>query len=1001
MQGRMNARSRVMRATILVSALILPVSAAGAQQAPPSPDVPQPVMSMGQPPRWQPYGAALAVGDRTGNGTAGSVLLGVHHPIMNPVVGLLGVSGEAYAIGGGGFAGEGIRALATSPLLALGVGADWNIERRRVDFMLSYQTAIFRGGLLRHGSMLRLDWLPTRGRSFAAGITVPLLQPFAGRTRPRHTDAELPDPIDLDAARRGSLPVAADAALGEVERAMASLQVYDNLYLVRDVETLRASPSFADAQRNYELGLARAFAAATGDSASGQRIAARARAALLDEVLIPYDSLFGQVKDEPQVAGLTGNARHALERWLRDSSGVSSAARDAALRVSERWLAMVERLHDRLLDRWDDDSREVWLPLQLALSLDQYDDQAEVDSLLSRFVGRPFTDHNALTMLRSTDLALEIARTIYATRDYHVLWIHDFTGRRENTGTVDNVSYEMVANAYLPALTEAVKRYDQTGKMPVYMIMLDQFFYEPRDGRLFMNMLEDPLGASMDLPGDNAERVAHLRQRQAELRAAVAASARLQADARRHGGDRWLHDLVKVNVNITHPSDFSFRSISILPPLPFTTDNIMRDHRKIVLYDLNEADPYAGEMLLTGIGIGEHYASDTWEDRGFRLRGPATLEARAALRRLLLANGFKESEIPLPLQAMANLPAAEERAALGDYVGRALQVQNEVGFGSKQSSVARALLYDLAQPGSVVIVPDPLWLSDQWAGMLAAAAARGARVHVIAPALANAPSPQPPLMALSHDIMARLLEIRSTLADRLRTSGGELRVGIFAAQAHADDADGKRREVREGLDRAPWIRDLIPFDAQTLAVLNQAEAQTARSLQRAPDIAEDERRRPPQLHQKTQVIARPGAIAALVRRPGWDRVVARSMEVQAAQSADFAQQLGYVTPDVDSLATRATDALLGNWEADIPEAERKRVSFYFTLGTHNEDPRGMMLDGEATFVVSGLPAAAGLVDLYYLMARSTWVTTKPELDRLLPEPSDFWRRIAAIARAAL
>jgi hypothetical protein len=100
MQGRMNAKSRVMRATILVSALALSVSAAGAQQAP-APDIPQPVMSMGQPPRWQPYGAALAVGDRTRNGPAGSVLLGVHHPIMNPVVGLLGASAEAYAIGAG------------------------------------------------------------------------------------------------------------------------------------------------------------------------------------------------------------------------------------------------------------------------------------------------------------------------------------------------------------------------------------------------------------------------------------------------------------------------------------------------------------------------------------------------------------------------------------------------------------------------------------------------------------------------------------------------------------------------------------------------------------------------------------------------------------------------------------------------------------------------------------------------------------------------------------
>jgi hypothetical protein len=951
-------------------------------------------MSMGQPPRWQFYGAALAVGDRTRNGPAASALLGAYHPIMNPVVGLLGVSGEAYGIAGGGFAGEGIRALASSPMLALGAGLDWNIERRRVDFMLSYRTAIFRGGLLGRGSMLRLDWLPTRGRSFAAGISVPLLQPFAGRTRPRHTDAERPDPVDLGAERRESLPAGAESALADVERAMTALRVYDNLYLVQDVETLRGSPSFADAQRIYEGGLARAFAAAAGDSATGARIAARARAGLLDDVLIPYDSLFGQVKDEPQVAGLAGNAQRSLERWLRDSSSVAPAVRDVVLRVNARWLGMVERTHDWLLNRWNDDSRKVWLPLQLALSLEQYDDQVEVDSLLTRVVGRPFTDHNALTMLRSTDLALEIARSIYAARTYHVLWIHDFTGRREKTGTVDNVSYEMVANAYLPALTEAVKRYDQTGTLPVYMIRLDQFFYEPRDGRLFMTMLEDPLGASMDLPGDNAERVAQLRERQADLRAAVAASTRLQADARRNGGDRWLHDLVKVNVNITHPADYAYRSVSIVPPIPFTTDNVMRDHRKIVLYDLNEADPYAGEMLLTGIGIGEHYASSTWEDRGFRLRGPATLEARAALRRLLLANGFKATEIPVPLRAVASVPAVEQRAALGDYVGRALQVQNEVGFGSKQSSVARALLYDLAQPGSVVIVPDPLWLSDQWAGMLAAAAARGARVHVIAPALANAPSPQPPLMAMSHDIMARLLEIHSALADRLRRSGGELRVGIFAAKAHADDASGKRREVREGLDRAPWIRDLIPFDAQTVAVLNAAETQTAQTLQQSPDIAEDERNRPPQLHQKTQVIARPGAIAALVRRPGWDRVLARSMQAQATQTASFAEQLGYVTPDVDTLATRSTDTLLRGWEEDIPEAERKRVSFYFTLGTHNQDPRGMMLDGEATFVVSGLPAAAGLVDLYYVMARSTWVSSEAELDRLLPPPSDFWRRVA-------
>jgi hypothetical protein len=61
----------------------------------------------------------------------------------------------------------------------------------------------------------------------------------------------------------------------------------------------------------------------------------------------------------------------------------------------------------------------------------------------------------------------------------------------------------------------------------------------------------------------------------------------------------------------------------------------------------------------------------------------------------------------------------------------------------------------------------------------------------------------------------------------------------------------------------------------------------------------------------------------------------------------------------------------------------------------------MMLDGEATLVVSGIPAAAGLVDLYYQMARSNWITTPAELDRLLPPPSGWMRRLAKLIRPSL
>lgn len=955
---------------------------------------------MGQPSRWQPYAAALALGDRGDDAPAAHLLAGLHHPILNPVTGLLGASGEGYVTTNGPFAGGGLRALATSRVFALAAGADWNVSARRVDFILSYQTAIVRGGLLGRGSMLRLDWLPTRGRTLGAGITLPLAQPFAGRTRPRRTDTDLPPHAARRTAASAIGLVGADALLDTVASAASLLRAYASLYSDDDVRAVRNGAGFADAARLYHASLERAFGRVTGNAADGTRIADHARAGALGLLVLPYDALFGQGKERDDLEPLAAAADSGFARWLNDSSGIAPGSRSAVHAVHARWLDILLGVHDSLRARWKD-SRTLWLPLTLALTPEQYDEQTEVDSLVARVVGRPFTDGNALSLLRSSDLPLEIARSIFAARDYHLLWTHDFAGRREGTGTVDNVSYEMVSDVYLPALTAAVKRYDATGRMPVYMILLDQFFYEPRDGRLWMSILEHPLDASMRLPGDNATRETHLRERQEELRAAVASSARLQAEAARSGGDDWIHRTVKVHVSVPHPADFSFRSHEILPAIPFTPDNVMRDHRKIALYDLNEANPFGGAMLLMGVGIGEHYASATWEDRGYRIRGPAALEARDAARRLLRANGFSEADIPAPLREVTNSAAVERRMNARDYVGRAIQVHNDVGFGGKQASVVRAMLYDLAQPGSVIVAPDPLWLSAEWGGMLAGAAARGVRVHVIAPAKANAPSPQAPLMALSHDVIIRLLAIGDTLAPVIERAGGALHVGLFAAQAHVDDAAGRRREVQEGLRRAPWISELIPFDAAALAVLDRAEAQSATDGRDATDIAHDEKPRPPQLHHKTQLVARPGAIAAFVRQPGWENVLARAMETQSRQTSRLAEQLGYVTPDIETDATRATDALLLGYQRSVPEAERKRVSFYYTLGTQNMDPRGMMLDGEATLVVSGIPAASGLVDLYYQMARTTWVTTPAQLEALLPPPSGWMRRIAKLIRASL
>lgn len=950
---------------------------------------------MGQPPLWQPY---VVPGAYRGpnNLWHGVLTAGIHKPITNPVVGLLGVTGELYGTVNPGTE-PGARILATARVLGLAAGADWDARTRQIDAVLSFQTAVRRGGLLWPGSMLRVDWLPWRGDALSFGIHTPLAQRHAGRTRRKDADADppAPNPMPLSTA---PIPAGAETALASVGTAASMLLAYTNLYPEASGQ-LNYGPSYAVVTRLYEQSLAEAFRVAAGNSTVGDSIAHHARTGLLNDVLIPFDSLFGQVKERKStIRPLTTHAHARFLTWLRDSSRVAPDAHSAIGGVHARWLRLIENVHATLVKQWRD-SRLVWLPLQLALTPEEYDEQSEVDALIERAVGHPFTDRNALAYLRSSDIPLEIVRTVFATRDYHVVWTHDFTGIREGTKRIDEVSYAMVADAYLPALTQAVQRYDSTRHMPLYIIFHDGWYYELRKGSLWMDILENPLRADMKLPAGNDDKEAHLRKRQQELRAAVKASWRLQQDANANGGERFLYDAVKVHVNVMQPADFSFRSHHIIPPLPFVPDNIMRDHRKIVIYDVAEDDPYRGGALVLGVGIGENYASPTWEDRGYRVRGPAALEVRAAARRALRSNGFKDGDIPPPLAIVTREPKADSSQSV--YVGRALQVHNETGFGKKESSVARAMLYNLAPPGTVIIVPDPLWLSDTWAAFLAGAAARGCRVFIISPSKWNSPVPGSAIASLQNDVMLRLLQSRDRVREQMRQTGGELRIGIYNVRAEVDDVAGRQRETREGLARAPWIHALFPFDSAAVAVLNRAIVQAEATDGQTTLLTHDERPRAPKLHQKTQLVARPGAIAALLRQPGWEDVLARSMEVQSEQTAKFADQLGWVTPTIDSTALRSTDALLRGYEQSISESDRKAVSFYFTLGSQNMDPRGLLSDGEAALIVSGLHAAAGVVDLYYMMTRTTWIDTPQELDQLVPRPNGIMARFARMIRNTL
>src|SRR4029079_7811392 len=470
---------------------------------------------------------------------------------FNPLLGVIGGTVEGYG-SVGGIEDIGLRAMATSRMLATSVGADWDARHGRINTIISWQSALRRGGILGGAHIALWTVCPARAQTVRVGLAPPLLQPLAGRTRPRATTVTIPDPPEERAAapsrRVATRPQAGTrpsrrVAERDIESSSNVIAAYSNLYTDDAIRASRSS-SYRAAMDRSRTALETLFAEGL-DGTECVRAARRARIAVLDRIIFPVDSVFGRVKDV-DVSRLSRGAAADFDRWLRDSSGIAPAKQPLAASAFAAWLDAVTPAMRAIVER-QRDSRLVWLPMDLALTFDQYDDQIEVDSLIGRVVGHPFTDGNALTYMRSTDLPLEVARSILAARQYHVLWTHEFMGRLAYTRAIDNIGYTMVADAYLPALTAAVRRYDSSGVSAMYMILHDQFFYETSDGRLWLTILEDPLDASMRIKGDDGTREKHLRERQDELRAAVAGSRRLQQDARVEAGgnaDRWLRNTI-------------------------------------------------------------------------------------------------------------------------------------------------------------------------------------------------------------------------------------------------------------------------------------------------------------------------------------------------------------------------------------------------------------------------------------------------------------------------
>ncbi|MCC6992805.1 MAG: hypothetical protein IT181_27620, partial [Acidobacteria bacterium] len=770
-----------------------------------------------------------------------------------------------------------------------------------------------------------------------------------------------------------------------------------------DVAAVRALGPASDVQARMIAAwpaLFHAAGVAAGiDPAPLAAVAHQARRIVLDEVVLPFDGLLGQRRTDGSLYVFAPAAERRFAAVLA-SAGLPPRQRDAALQAFHGAVRELDGVRRDVWHVWHDD-RRVFLPPQVALAPDEADSQPELDALLEQVTGDRFTEGNRVDYVVNEAFQFELAQTLAAATRHHVLWIHVVRGEADR-GTVDRVSGRQV-RGYLEALASHVTRYDATGTLPEYHIILDQYYYERYNGRRWMTLLEQPLTHAIALPPDGSDTERSLRDAQHALQQAVAGSRRLQAQRARFG-DAWLHQLVKVHVNLTHPSDFSFWGRGLFP-LAGMPDNLMRDHRKIAFYDVSEDDPTAGEALFSGMGLGEHYSGATWEDRALIVKGPATLAVKAAARRVLERQGITGARLP---EAFRERPLGPDYAARADDFrvrlmgsiipsARVLQSHNDVGYGAKRATAAKALLLAVMPRGSVLMSPDSLWESDLWGSLLVGSALRGCRVLVIAPSSANAPGTSWLVTARMHMLMSQLLALSQGVAPQIAAEGGLFKVGFFNEHAAVGDVGARIREARANFEAAgAWFKTLLPISDETLDRL-EARAQELHPEFPPSYLVDAPPGTRPKLHMK-------GLFA--VSRSAWDGVFAmpEMTGVVLSYLDERVRQVSGQERNVRALPEavwQAGRALIRERSERLSPEDIAAFVQYLQVGSSNMNDRSMLLDGEVALTVAGLGAQSGVVDFALVCGLSTWVDRQAQIDALLPAPSAFQRLVARWGRSVL
>jgi hypothetical protein len=266
--------------------------------------------------------------------------------------------------------------------------------------------------------------------------------------------------------------------------------------------------------------------------------------------------------------------------------------------------------------------------------------------------------------------------------------------------------------------------------------------------------------------------------------------------------------------------------------------------------------------------------------------------------------------------------------------------------------------------------------------MLLGAALRGCHVLVVGPGIQNTAFEGSPIqLSLQRDLFIRLLQAREILQDGLTASHGLIEVGLFSVGLGTYNVAGGVRAVRDGLRRYPFILESLPFSPDVVDMFEGADSLLAAAVTaETPDTTGWYH---PRFHLKTQFMGTASAMKEILGRPEYReffvrRILERLKESPAGTDITL-DHLSMLRPYLDGRAA----------------ADRERQAMYLTVGSHNQDQRSLLLDGEATCIVSGDGSLVAAGDMLLLTtAGVVWLDSSQEARALIPEPSKRNRAIA-------